>query len=1236
MTSLLPTFQAGSPLRPDALYVERPADRLLPDLLRQGQLCYVLAPRQMGKSSLCARVAQKLTTEGLHCVLLDLTAIGGQTAKPPEWYFGLLSEIANKLPGKQLDPSLFWETQGETTNAQRFINFLSNEVLLKVTGRVLICIDEIDAVRALPFNTDEFFAAIRAIHISPEPIFRRLTFCLLGVAQPRDLIERQDLTPFNVGSGVPLNDFTREEAEAFLPGLASTSGDKDKLLDAVYSWTSGHPYMMQRLCDALVNLSEVSPSPSLMDEYERVNALVRELFLQRGQATDSNLGYAAKKFERKYRTARTASMLELYGLLLQGREVAASGDDGVQGELLLTGMITIKSSAEGNKLAVRNRIFESFFDAGWVKEQQKDRLFAEAMRQWLESGRDARYLLRTPAALQEAEKWAAGREDLTRDEQQFLRTCLQAQNREQRVNARTRLALAILIVLIPTLFMVFIFYRRARQADQLELLSQLERISRVNLLARQQPAQLETLVLAIEAIATNLDKKRPLPPGGLESLIAAASAPGYPATPPMQHIKRVNSIRFSPDNQTLLTASDDGIVRLWDSKTGIEKNQFKGHAGEVHSAVFSPDGETILSGGKDGTARLWATRTGKQILLKRHDAPLIATTFSSKGRFFLTLTLEGVVRVWDSSTGNDVSSLIENDSTANLAVFSPDESQIATAHGDCNVRLWNVRSGRGLHLLGGHGYDRQGSSRFRLCKINSIVFSSSGRIILTASSDGTARLWDASDGSPIAILKGHEDEVLSARFDNEETYIVTASRDSTSRVWIAATGEILTVLRGHEGEVVSAEFSQDGKKIVTAGSDWTARTWDADSGKEVALLRGHGNQLVAAKFSSDVRKVATASLDGTARMWIIDTGKEHKILPGHSDKIFSASISPDGKMAITASADATARLWNLDLGTEFLTLRGHKHWVYSAVFSPDGKCALTTSGDRTARLWRVQDGNIIFVLKGHTDRVTMGVFSSDGKKILTASWDGSARIWDAQSGKVLIILKGHLDQVTTAVFSPDGKEVLTASLDGTSRLWNALNGQELLAYRGHASEVNAAIPTSDWKRALTVSDDRTGRLWELATGKERAVLGGHSSILLNGGFSPDGKIVVTTSGDGIARLWNSDTGSEQSVLRGHTDRIYWSAFSPDGRMLITAGRDKTARLWDVKEGKALGVLLGHNAPVRYALFSPDSQTVLTVSEDKTARIYSVELGYYISIACRILRPHRDSFSRVERYCSAVY
>jgi hypothetical protein len=245
-------YVTGGTLRPDApSYVERQADRELCRGLLEGEFCYVLTSRQMGKSSLMVRAVKHLRDEGVAVAVLDLTAIG-QNLSIDQWYDGLISRLGQQL---DLEDELldFWEAHPELGPLQRWLTALEKVVLVKLTSRVVIFVDEIDIVRSLPFSTDEFFAAIREAYNrrSREPMLNRLAFGLLGVAAPTDLIRDTRMTPFNIGRRIELHDFTAEEAAPLARGLGPEEETARGLLERVLYWTGGHPYLTQRLCRAL-------------------------------------------------------------------------------------------------------------------------------------------------------------------------------------------------------------------------------------------------------------------------------------------------------------------------------------------------------------------------------------------------------------------------------------------------------------------------------------------------------------------------------------------------------------------------------------------------------------------------------------------------------------------------------------------------------------------------------------------------------------------------------------------------------------------------------------------------------------------------------------------------------------------------------------------------------------------------------------------------------------------------
>ena len=337
------TFKAGGTLKEAHFYIERTADDELPAALLRGEFCYVLAPRQMGKSSLRYRVSRRLHDQhGVSCATVDLTGLGTGTTTAEDWYFGVVDDIARQLGDESLraDTEEFWTANVKHPIVQRFTRFLREILLTQTQGPLVVFVDEIDAVRALPFGSDDFFAAIRAVYNArpDDPEYERLSICLLGVAQPGDLIRNEQITPFNIGTRIDLTDFERPQLASLESGLATTGATPERLLDAVFDWTCGHPYMVQSLCAALVPAPDRPLRIEPGTESAHVERLVDRLFLQRSSGRNPNLDYAEKCFQRSDADPRVARMLALHGRIIRGDSIAADGRDAIQGALQLTGI----------------------------------------------------------------------------------------------------------------------------------------------------------------------------------------------------------------------------------------------------------------------------------------------------------------------------------------------------------------------------------------------------------------------------------------------------------------------------------------------------------------------------------------------------------------------------------------------------------------------------------------------------------------------------------------------------------------------------------------------------------------------------------------------------------------------------------------------------------------------------------------------------------------------------------
>ena len=514
--------------------------------------------------------------------------------------------------------------------------------------------------------------------------------------------------------------------------------------------------------------------------------------------------------------------------------------------------------------------------------------------------------------------------------------------------------------------------------------------------------------------------------------------------------------------------------------------------------------------------------------------------------------------------------------------ISPNDQLILTASSDGNARIWD-RFGKKLATLKGHS-----------SAITGVRWSTDGNYILTASADQTARLWSGK-GEFLALLQGHQDWVRSAEFSPDNQWIVTASRDGTVRLW-DLSGEERSVFTGHQSWVRNAEFSPNSQYVLTASKDGTARLWNL-RGQELVNLKGHQSWVRNAHFSPDGQLVVTASADGTAKIWDL-SGKVLANLQGHQNWVRNAEFNSTGELVVTASADGTARIWDLS-GKAIAILQGHQQGLYDAHFSPNGQFIVTTSPDRTARLWN-RKGKALVILRGHQQDVYQAQFSHDSHRLVTVSADRTARLWDL-SDKGAIVLRGHTHWVRNAHFNYDGSYIVTTSRDKTARLWDN-QGKPLAILESHQDWVRSASFSPNGQLLATASADKTAQLWS-TTGKKLTTFQGHHDAVLEVQFSPNGQYLVTASKDKTARVW-TPSGRTLAVLRKHQDAVYSASFSPDGQFIVTASGDGTACIWDII-GREMATCTGHEQPIYSAQLSADNEFLVTASADKTARVWDI-------------------------------
>jgi WD40 repeat protein/DNA-binding SARP family transcriptional activator len=768
---------------------------------------------------------------------------------------------------------------------------------------------------------------------------------------------------------------------------------------------------------------------------------------------------------------------------------------------------------------------------------------------------------------------------------------------QARASRRLRWLVAGLGLLLLVVFVsAFLAIQQARRAEQQT------RIAMSRELAAAALTQLDadperSILLALEAVDVTNAADGIVLPEAANALHRAIPASRVELSL-TGHDGQVWGIAYSRDGERLATGSDDGVVRVWDARTGQELLTLTGHTEPLNGVAFSPDGTRLASASLDGTARVWDTATGQELLtLIGHTDGLLDVAFSPDGRHLATAGKDQTARVWDAVVGEELLTLTGHERFVMGVTFSPDGRNLATASYDGTARVWELDTGRQLFSLTGHE-----------SLVTDVAFSPDGRRLATGSMDSTVIVWNVSNAlsqptpAETALSEGEVSEVEGPAED-------------------LMTPELLHTLVGHTNELTRLDFSPDSKYLATTSADRQVIVWDLESGEEDLRLVGHGGWTTNVAFSPDGQHLATASSDATARIWDwASPSRELLTLAGHTEKINGIVLSPDGSRLATTGLDQVTKIWDPVTGEELLTISEAgatppRFWVHNIAFSPDGTRLTTVAADDSPRVWDAVTGQELASLAGHEAPVGHVDFGPDGTRLVTASEDHTARVWDAATGQQVAVLLGHAAPVFHAAFSPDGALVATASEDNTARLWDAATGREMLTLTGHTDWIYKVVFSSDGTRLVTVPTgfDWAAKVWNVATGEEILTLEGHNDSVWEAAFSPDGTLLATASRDGTARIWDATTGEALQILTGHTSTIFDLAFSPDGARLATAGYDAEVRVWDVTSGQELLVLSGHTSGVNTVAFSLDGTQLITASDDGMVRIYVLPIEELVTL-----------------------
>jgi WD40 repeat protein len=585
------------------------------------------------------------------------------------------------------------------------------------------------------------------------------------------------------------------------------------------------------------------------------------------------------------------------------------------------------------------------------------------------------------------------------------------------------------------------------------------------------------------------------------------------------------SVAFSPNGRWLASGGEDKTVMLRDVATGRVERILRGHTGRVSVVAFSKDSRTLVSASQDGTLKLWPLdkEAAPQTLQPKLGEIWGMMAVSADGRFLAAGGSSGRINLWKwghwetpvEITPEGRKGWITKDAQAALA-FSPDGELLAVARvedrPDIPIRIYKTADGQQQMTLSSDG---------ETGPLSSIAFSRNGKL-LACHLTNKVGVWEVASWKRIADIPvnlWNSFNIMALSPDGKTLAAIGCNRVMLHDVASQALKGTLSVGSGTR----CLAFSTDGKLLALGGG--MVHVWDTTSWKEKNLERGHLQHVQALAVSPDGKTVLSAGNDDTLRRWDLSHPGTNQIIhqfeaqySNPHDSFMSLAYSQDGKMFALAVRghhvyrhhdDTTMRAWDAATLKNRWTVR---LFLDSVAFSPDGKTIAGGANQDSVRLWDADSGTEQHCFPG-TGRCFGVAFSGDGKLLAAASWDKNCvKVWDVESGAE--VHSWQDTSMTAVAFRRDGRVLATGHKDGTIGVWDLAEGKKKRTLPGHGAQIQSLKFTSDGKMLVSSGHDGVIRLWNPDFKRAREVIPlGSANRRLVLDLDPSGRYMIA-AGDG--------------------------------------------------------------------------------------------------------------------------
>ncbi|KAK0652139.1 quinon protein alcohol dehydrogenase-like superfamily [Cercophora newfieldiana] len=528
----------------------------------------------------------------------------------------------------------------------------------------------------------------------------------------------------------------------------------------------------------------------------------------------------------------------------------------------------------------------------------------------------------------------------------------------------------------------------------------------------------------------------------------------------------------------LAYGTQDGKIRVFDLNKRITlpvysdaKRRKEAHESNVQSLAYSPELDALLSGSRDKTMTLWLQKDGlwSGTTMLRHES-VEAVGFLHEGTVMYSAGTSGLLRLWDTTTHQELTAKQDAKSEAESilsAISLPHKSLILCAQADYTLAFYRIPSRATLkaqtpellkpfrRISGTHdeildlAYLLPDQSVMALATNSEDI-----RLVSVAETPAQAAAEDdaAYFGHDVALLKGHEDIVMSLDVDWSGHWVASGAKDNTARLWrVDPANNSYTCYAVFTGHIESVGAVALPKTVPQEDSDAYRNPLDHPP---AFLISGSQDRFVQKRQIPRPSQKAEVS-SGLRRL-------------AHEKDINALDVSPSGKLFASASQDKTVKIWDVEKLEVQGILKGHKRGVWTVRFAPQNTPAiqgeqgsvsgkgviLTGSGDKTIKLWSLSDYTCIRTFEGHSHNVLKVVWlnvpsedkaSKKSVQFASAGADSLVKVWDANLGETDCTLDNHEDRLWTLAIHPKTNMLVSGGSDSKVTFWKDTTAETQVA-----------------------------------------------------------------------------------------------------------------------------------------------------------------------------------------------